>query len=167
MDLDNIERILCHKSTKAKIKGNTIITYNMLNDILEQLKKVHKLNEIQSIYDGMLKSNMEMADQIRDLKEQLRTATEQRAKSKIGILEAKNKSALKYLDKATWIDTKEKNDLINILGERYDWFDKFNVCNNRNYTFDTNNSIINYWDIKKKVEILSLIFDKILKMSRM
>lgn len=120
MDLDNIERILCHKSTKAKIKGNTIITYNMLNDILEQLKKVHKLNEIQSIYDGMLKSNMEMADQIRDLKEQLRIATEQRAKSKIGILEAKNKSALKYLDKATWIDTKEKNDLINILGERYD-----------------------------------------------
>lgn len=122
MDLDNIERILCHKSAKAKIKGNTIITYNMLNDILEQLKKVHKLNEIQSIYDGMLKSNMEMADQIRDLKEQLRQATEQRAKSKIGILEAKNKSALKYLDKATWIDTKEKNDLINILGERYDRF---------------------------------------------
>ena len=167
MDLETIEKILHAKLPQVRLKGKTSMTYNLYLGILDQLERIHKYNEIQAIYDSMYKSNVEMAGQIKNLKEQLKIATEQRAKSKIGILEAKNKSALKYLDKATWIDTKEKNDLINILGERYDWFDKFNVSNHRHNSIDRNNSIINYWDIKKKVEILSLIFDKILKMSRM
>ena len=120
MDLETIEKILHAKLPQVRLKGKTSMTYNLYLGILDQLERIHKYNEIQAIYDSMYKSNVEMAGQIKNLKEQLKIATEQRAKSKIGILEAKNKSALKYLDKATWIDTKEKNDLINILGERYD-----------------------------------------------
>ena len=119
MDLETIEKILHAKLLQVRLKGKTSMTYNLYLGILDQLAKVHKLNEIQAMYDSMYKSNVEMAGQIKDLKEQLRVATEKRNKTKIGLMEKQIKSALKYLDKAVWIDTKERNELQAILGEKY------------------------------------------------
>ena len=119
MDLETIEKILHAKLPQVKLKGKTSMTYNLYLGILDQLEKVHKYNDLQNIYDNMYKSNVEMAGQIKDLKEQLRVATEKRSKTKIGLMEKQIKSALKYLDKAVWIDTKERNELQAILGEKY------------------------------------------------
>ena len=119
MDLETIEKILHAKLPQVRLKGKTSMTYNLYLGILDQIERVHKLNEIQAMYDSMYKSNVEMAGQIKDLKEQLRIATEKRNKTKIGLMEKQIKSALKYLDKAVWIDTKEKNELKEILGEKY------------------------------------------------
>lgn len=119
MDLEIVEKMLYEKTTKARIKGKTTITYNLLLGILNQIEKLHRYNDMQVLYDSMYKSNIEMAEQIRDLKDQLRIATELRSKTKVGLMEKQIKSALKYLDKAVWIDTKEKNELKEILGEKY------------------------------------------------
>lgn len=119
MDLETIEKVLYHKSASAKKKGKTIISYNLLLGILDQINKLHRYNEMKSMFDSMYKSNVEMSGQIKDLKEQLRKANEIRSKTKIGLREKQIKSALKYLDKAVWMDTKEKNELQAILGEKY------------------------------------------------
>ena len=119
MDLETIEKILHAKLPQVRLKGKTSMTYNLYLGILDQIERVHKLNEIQAMYDSMYKSNVEMAGQIKDLKEQLRKTNEIRSKTKIGLMEKQIKSALKYLDKAVWIDTKEKNELKEILGEKY------------------------------------------------
>ena len=119
MDLETIEKILHAKLPQVRLKGKTSMTYNLYLGILDQLEKVHKYNDLQNIYDNMYKSNVEMAGQIKDLKEQLRKANELRSKTKIGLMEKQIKSALKYLDKAVWIDTKERNELQAILGEKY------------------------------------------------
>ena len=119
MDLETIEKVLHAKLPQVKLKGKTSMTYNLYLGILDQLEKVHKYNDLQNIYDNMYKSNVEMAGQIKDLKEQLRKANELRSKTKIGLMEKQIKSALKYLDKAVWIDTKERNELQEILGEKY------------------------------------------------
>ena len=119
MDLETTEKMLYHKSASAKKKGKTIISYNLLLGILDQINKLHRYNEMKSMFDSMYKSNVEMSGQIKDLKEQLRKANLIRSKTKIGLMEKQIKSALKYLDKAVWIDTKEKNELQAILGEKY------------------------------------------------
>ena len=119
MDLETIEKILHAKLPQVRLKGKTSMTYNLYLGILDQLEKVHKYNDLQNIYDNMYKSNVEMAGQIKELKEQLRKANELRSKTKIGLMEKQIKSALKYLDKAVWIDTKERNELQAILGEKY------------------------------------------------
>lgn len=119
MDLEIIEKVLHAKLPQVRLKGKTSMTYNLYLGILDQMDKLHKYNEIQAMYDSMYKSNVEMAGQIKDLKEQLRIATEKRSKTKIGLMEKQIKSALKYLDKALWIDTKERNELKEILGEKY------------------------------------------------
>ena len=119
MDLETIEKILHAKLPQVRLKGKTSMTYNLYLGILDQLEKVHKYNDLQNIYDNMYKSNVEMAGQIKDLKEQLRKANELRSKTKVGLMEKQIKSALKYLDKAVWIDTKERNELQAILGEKY------------------------------------------------
>ena len=119
MNLETIEKILHAKLPQVRLKGKTSMTYNLYLGILDQMEKVHKYNELQAMYDNMYKSNVEMAGQIKDLKEQLRVATEKRNKTKIGLMEKQIKSALKYLDKAVWIDTKERNELQAILGEKY------------------------------------------------
>ena len=119
MDLETIEKILHAKLPQVKLKGKTSMTYNLYLGILDQLEKVHKYNDLQNIYDNMYKSNVEMAGQIKELKEQLRKANELRSKTKVGLMEKQIKSALKYLDKAVWIDTKERNELQAILGEKY------------------------------------------------
>ena len=119
MDLETIEKILHAKLPQVRLKGKTSMTYNLYLGILDQLEKVHKYNDLQNIYDNMYKSNVEMAGQIKELKEQLRKANELRSKTKIGLMEKQIKSALKYLDKAVWIDTKERNELQEILGEKY------------------------------------------------
>lgn len=119
MDLETIEKILHAKLPQVRLKGKTSMTYNLYLGILDQIDKLHKYNELQAIYDNMYKSNVEMAGQIKDLKEQLRKANELRSKTKIGLMEKQIKSALKYLDKAVWIDTKERNELQAILGEKY------------------------------------------------
>ena len=120
MDLEIVEKMLYQKTTKARIKGKTTITYNLLLGILNQIEKLHKYNDMQVLYDSMYKSNIEMVEQIRDLKDQLRIANEKRAKAKIGKLEQKHERALKYIRKAVWLDNKEKNDLEEILREKYD-----------------------------------------------
>lgn len=120
MDLETIEKILHAKLTQVRLKGKTTMTYNLYLGILDQIEKVHKFNELQNIYDNMYKSNVEMAGQIKDLKEQLRKSNELRSKTKVGLMEKQIKSALKYLDKATWMDTRERNDLQAILEEKYD-----------------------------------------------
>ena len=119
MDLEAIEKVLHAKLPQVRLKGKTSMTYNLYLGILDQMDKLHKYNELQAMYDNMYKSNVEMAGQIKDLKEQLRVATEKRNKTKIGLMEKQIKSALKYLDKAVWIDTKERNELQAILGEKY------------------------------------------------
>lgn len=119
MDLETIEKVLHAKLPQVKLKGKTSMTYNLYLGILDQLEKVHKYNDLQNIYDNMYKSNVEMAGQIKELKEQLRKANELRSKTKVGLMEKQIKSALKYLDKAVWIDTKERNELQAILGEKY------------------------------------------------
>ena len=119
MDLETIEKVLHAKLPQVRLKGKTSMTYNLYLGILDQIDKLHKYNELQAIYDNMYKSNVEMAGQIKDLKEQLRKANELRSKTKIGLMEKQIKSALKYLDKAVWIDTKERNELQAILGEKY------------------------------------------------
>lgn len=119
MDLETIEKVLHAKLPQVRLKGKTSMTYNLYLGILDQMDKLHKYNELQAMYDNMYKSNVEMAGQIKDLKEQLRVATEKRNKTKIGLMEKQIKSALKYLDKAVWIDTKERNELQAILGEKY------------------------------------------------
>ena len=119
MDLETIEKVLHAKLPQVRLKGKTSMTYNLYLGILDQIEKVHKYNELQAMYDNMYKSNVEMAGQIKDLKEQLRVATEKRNKTKVGLMEKQIKSALKYLDKAVWIDTKERNELQAILGEKY------------------------------------------------
>lgn len=119
MDLETIEKVLHSKLPQVRLKGKTTMTYNLYLGILDQLVKVHKYNEIQAMYDSMYKSNVEMSGQIKDLKEQLRKANLIRSKTKIGLMEKQIKSALKYLDKAVWIDAKEKNELQAILGEKY------------------------------------------------
>lgn len=119
MDLETIEKVLHAKLPQVRLKGKTSMTYNLYLGILDQIDKLHKYNEIQAMYDSMYKSNVEMAGQIKDLKEQLRKANELRSKTKIGLMEKQIKSALKFLDKAVWIDTKEKNELKAILGEKY------------------------------------------------
>jgi DNA polymerase/3'-5' exonuclease PolX len=119
MDLETIEKVLHAKLPQVRLKGKTTMTYNLYLGILEQLEKVHKYNDLQNIYDNMYKSNVEMAGQIKDLKEQLRKANELRSKTKIGLMEKQIKSALKYLKKATWMDTRERNELKEILGEKY------------------------------------------------
>ena len=119
MDLETIEKVLHAKLPQVRLKGKTSMTYNLYLGILDQLEKVHKYNDLQNIYDNMYKSNVEMAGQIKELKEQLRKANELRSKTKVGLMEKQIKSALKYLDKAVWIDTKERNELQAILGEKY------------------------------------------------
>ena len=119
MDLETIEKVLHSKLPQVRLKGKTTMTYNLYLGILEQIEKLHKYNEIQAMYDSMYKSNVEMAGQIKDLKEQLRKATEKRSKTKVGLMEKQIKSALKYLDKAVWMDTKERNELQAILEEKY------------------------------------------------
>ena len=119
MDLETIEKVLHAKLPQVRLKGKTSMTYNLYLGILDQIDKLHKYNELQAMYDSMYKSNVEMAGQIKDLKEQLRIATEKRNKTKIGLMEKQIKSALKYLDKAVWIDTKERNELQAILEEKY------------------------------------------------
>ena len=119
MDLETIEKVLHAKLPQVRLKGKTSMTYNLYLGILDQIDKLHKYNEIQAIYDSMYKSNVEMAGQIKDLKEQLRKSNELRSKTKVGLMEKQIKSALKYLDKAVWIDTKERNELKEILGEKY------------------------------------------------
>ena len=119
MDLETIEKVLHAKLPQVRLKGKTSMTYNLYLGILDQLEKVHKYNDLQNIYDNMYKSNVEMAGQIKELKEQLRKANELRSKTKVGLMEKQIKSALKYLDKAVWMDTKERNELQAILGEKY------------------------------------------------
>ena len=119
MDLETIEKVLHAKLPQVRLKGKTSMTYNLYLGILDQIDKLHKYNELQAIYDNMYKSNVEMAGQIKELKEQLRKANELRSKTKVGLMEKQIKSALKYLDKAVWIDTKERNELQAILGEKY------------------------------------------------
>ena len=119
MDLETIEKVLHSKLPQVRLKGKTTMTYNLYLGILDQLVKVHKYNEIQAMYDSMYKSNVEMSGQIKDLKEQLRKANLIRSKTKIGLMEKQIKSALKYLDKAVWIEKKKKNELQAILGEKY------------------------------------------------
>ena len=119
MDLETIEKILHAKLPQVRLKGKTSMTYNLYLGILDQMDKLHKYNELQAMYDNMYKSNVEMAGQIKDLKEQLRKSNELRSKTKVGLMEKQIKSALKYLDKAVWIDTKERNELKEILGEKY------------------------------------------------
>ena len=119
MDLETIEKILHAKLPQVRLKGKTSMTYNLYLGILDQMDKLHKYNELQAMYDSMYKSNVEMAGQIKDLKEQLRKSNELRSKTKVGLMEKQIKSALKYLDKAVWIDTKERNELKEILGEKY------------------------------------------------
>ena len=120
MDLITIERELYSKLTRVRIKGKTSISYSLYNGITEQLKKLHNYEEMKKSYDNMYKSNVEMAGQIKDLKEQLRKSNLIRSKTKIGLMEKQIKSALKYLDKAVWMDTKERNELQAILEEKYD-----------------------------------------------
>ena len=119
MDLETIEKVLHAKLPQVRLKGKTTMTYNLYLGILDQIDKLHKYNELQAMYDNMYKSNVEMAGQIKDLKEQLRKSNELRSKTKVGLMEKQIKSALKYLDKAVWIDTKERNELKEILGEKY------------------------------------------------
>lgn len=119
MDLETIEKVLHAKLPQVRLKGKTSMTYNLYLGILDQMDKLHKYNELQAMYDSMYKSNVEMAGQIKDLKEQLRKSNELRSKTKVGLMEKQIKSALKYLDKAVWIDTKERNELKEILGEKY------------------------------------------------
>lgn len=119
MDLKIIEKELYSKLTRVRIKGKTSISYNLYNGITEQLKKLHDYEEMKKSYDNMYKSNIEMSDKLTQVREELRKATEERSKTKVGLMEKQIKSALKYLDKAVWIDTKEKNELQAILGEKY------------------------------------------------
>ena len=119
MDLETIEKVLHAKLPQVRLKGKTSMTYNLYLGILDQMDKLHKYNELQAMYDNMYKSNVEMAGQIKDLKEQLRKSNELRSKTKVGLMEKQIKSAIKYLDKAVWIDTKERNELQAILGEKY------------------------------------------------
>ena len=120
MDLITIERELYSKLTRVRTKGKTSISYNLYNGITEQLKKLHDYEEMKKSYDNMYKSNIEMSDKLTQVREELRKATEERSKTKVGLLEKQIKSALRYLEKATWMDARERNDLINILGEKYD-----------------------------------------------
>ena len=120
MDLITIERELYSKLTRVRIKGKTTISYSLYNGITEQLKKLHNYEEMKKSYDNMYKSNVEMSDKLTQVREELRKATEERSKTKVGLLENQIKSALRYLEKATWMDVRERNDLINILGEKYD-----------------------------------------------
>lgn len=120
MDLETIEKVLHAKLPQVRLKGKTTMTYNLYLGILVQIEKLHKYNELHAMYDSMYKSNVEMAGQIKDLKEQLRKSNELRSKTKIGLMEKQIKSALKYLDKAVWMDTKERNELQAILEEKYD-----------------------------------------------
>lgn len=120
MDLKTIEKELYAKMNQVRIKGKTTISYNLYNGINEQLKKLHDYEEMKKSYDNMYKSNIEMSDKLTQVREELKKATEERSKTKVGLLEKQIKSALNYLDKATWMDAREKNDLINILGEKYD-----------------------------------------------
>ena len=76
MDLETIEKILHAKLPQVKLKGKTSMTYNLYLGILDQMDKLHKYNELQAMYDNMYKSNVEMAGQIKDLKEQLRKSNE-------------------------------------------------------------------------------------------
>lgn len=66
MDLETIEKVLHAKLPQVRLKGKTSMTYNLYLGILDQLETVHKYNEIQAIYDNMYKSNVEMAEQIKD-----------------------------------------------------------------------------------------------------
>lgn len=120
MDLKIIEKELYAKMNQVRIKGKTVISYNLYNGINEQLKKLHDYEEMKKSYENMYKSNVEMSDKLTQAKEELRKATEERSKTKVGLLEKQIKSALRYLEKATWMDARERNDLINILGEKYD-----------------------------------------------
>lgn len=120
MDLEVVEKMLYQKIVQAKIKRKATISYNLLTSIIDLIDKLHKYNEMQNMYDNMYKSNVEMASQIKQLKDDLRKANELRSKTRVGKLEQKHKSALRYLRKATWIDTKERNDLESILEEDYD-----------------------------------------------
>ena len=120
MDLKIIEKELYSKLTRVRIKGKTSISYNLYNGINEQLKKIHDYEEMKKSYENMYKSNIEMSDKLTQTKEELKKATEERSKTKVGLMEKQIKSALNYLNKATWMDARERNDLINILGEKYD-----------------------------------------------
>lgn len=119
MELEIIEKVLHAKLPQVRLKGKTTMTYNLYVGIMDQLAKVHKYNEIQGLYDNLLQANIELSNQLKETKDELRKANELRAKTKIGTMEKQIKSALKYLDKSTWIDTKEKNELKEILGEKY------------------------------------------------
>ena len=120
MDLKIIEKELYAKMNQVRIKGKTSISYNLYNGINEQLKRLHDYEEMKKSYENMYKSNIEMSDKLTQVREELRKATEERSKTKVGLLENQIKSALRYLEKATWMDARERNDLINILGEKYD-----------------------------------------------
>lgn len=119
MTLEIIEKMLYAKMNQARIKGKTVISYNLYNGIMEQLKKLHDYEEMKKSYNNMYKSNIEMSDKLTEVKEELRKATEERSKTKVGLMEKQIKSALKYLNKATWMDARERNDLLEILEEKY------------------------------------------------
>ncbi len=119
MDLITIERELYSKLTRVRIKGKTSISYSLYNGITEQLKRLHNYEEMKKSYDSMYKSNIEMSDKLTQVREELRKATEERSKTKVGLLEKQIKSALRYLEKATWMDARERNDLLEILEEKY------------------------------------------------
>lgn len=119
MDLKIIEKELYAKMNQVRIKGKTTISYNLYNGINEQLKKLHDYEEMKKSYENMYKSNIEMSDKLTEVKEELRKATEERSKTKVGLMEKQIKSALKYLNKATWMDARERNDLLEILEEKY------------------------------------------------
>lgn len=119
MDLKIIEKELYAKMNQVRINGKTVISYNLYNGINEQLKKLHDYEEMKKSYENMYKSNIEMSDKLTQVKEELRKATEERSKTKVGLLEKQIKSALNYLNKATWMDARERNDLLEILEEKY------------------------------------------------
>lgn len=119
MDLITIEKELYAKMNRVRIKGKTTISYNLYNGINEQLKKLHNYEEMKKSYENMYKSNIEMSDKLTQVREELRKATEERSKTKVGLLEKQIKSALNYLNKATWMDARERNDLLEILEEKY------------------------------------------------
>lgn len=120
MDLKIIEKELYAKMNQVRIKGKTSISYNLYNGINEQLKRLHDYEEMKKSYENMYKSNIEMSDKLTQVREELRKATEERSKTKVGLLEKQIKSALRYLEKATWMDARERNDLLEILEEKYD-----------------------------------------------
>lgn len=119
MDLKIIEKELYAKMNQVRIKGKTSISYNLYNGINEQLKRLHDYEEMKKSYENMYKSNIEMSDKLTQVREELRKATEERSKTKVGLLEKQIKSALRYLEKATWMDARERNDLLEILEEKY------------------------------------------------